>query len=146
MTVTIERIFTMDPNAVWTPKDVFSGNEGFGINMVVSASPDLVEEGHRYHAQYSIVNPENDPSERRWWMFAGNSIIGFNTIDRHKDRDFDLQDFGTFWTWQSWDNAMRDTRGPGTSGGVYSIRGSIFVLDNDDFDITEPFAFNFRVR
>lgn len=145
--IRIDRIFTMDPADVWTPKDVFFPNDPFGITMIVSASADLVEERLRYDMVWQMVNPRSDPYETGWYSIIAGDAVGYHTIDWHaRNNLFQWQNFGTWVSWAHYSDAVSHVRGPSKNRGVFAVRGSIEVVGTDLFDLTLPFAFNYKVR
>lgn len=145
--IRIDRIFTMDPSDVWTPKNAFFFNDPFGINIIATASSDLVDERLRYDIVWQMVNPRDDPYNTRWFSFTGGTIIGYHTIDWHvRNEVFQWPSFGHWVTWGQYSDAVSHVSGVGSNSGVFSVRGSIEVQGTDQFDLTLPFAFNYKVR
>lgn len=145
--VRIVRIFTMDPADIWTPKDVFFPNDPFGITIVVSASADLVIEHRRYDLVWQMVNPRDDPYETQWYSIMAGGPIGYYTIDWHSRNNlFEFRLFGHYVSWAHYSDAVSHVQGPSRHSGVFTVGGSIEVVGSDEFDLTPPFAFNYKVR
>jgi len=148
--IQIEKIFAMDPMNRWQEKRAFLISDRFGLMMIVSASSDLVAQRPRFDILYQMVNPIDEPNERHvWFQELGHNgpVTLHHTIDWHfRDQLFPrLERFGIYIGWPTYSDAVRPTRGPGLVG-VFSARGSISIVGTDLFDLTDPFAFNFKVR
>ena len=94
--VRITNMFTMDPGDVWTTNDVFFPNDPFGINILVYATPEVVEERLRYDLIFHMVNPGTDPFEPNWFSILSGDVVGYDTIDWHVNNSiFQWQNFSS---------------------------------------------------
>jgi len=145
--IRINRIFTMDPADAWTPKNVFTPDDPFGITITASASSFLIDERLRYDLVWQMVNPRSDPYETVWYSEIAGEAVAYDTIDWHSRNNlFQWQNFGQWVTWSHYSDAVSHVRGPDKESGVFTVRGSIEVVGTDLFDLTSPFAFNYKVR
>ena len=144
--LSIDQIFTMDPADPWTPKNVFSASDPFGITIICSASAELVQKRLLYDLVWQMVNPRDDPFGTVWYSDS-TTVFKYHTIDWHsRDNLFQWQSFGHWAAWDHYSDAVSHVLGPSKHAGVFSVRGSIEVAGTDLFDMTTPFAFNYKVR
>ncbi len=146
MPIRIEAVFPCDPFNVWQAKRVFSPDDPFGLSMMLSASGDLV--GRRATAILSMVNPSGDPNGRQWYTLdMQRRPHGQTTIDWSVNWGPIGRFFGMWVTWSRYRDAIAHL-GPslGRTDGVYALRGSVTVDGTDEFDLSSPFAFHYRIR
>ena len=94
-----------------------------------------------------MVNPRSDPHETAWYSIIAGDGIGHHIIDWHaRNNLFQWQNFRHSISWAHYSDAVSHVRGPSKNSGVFTVRGSIEVVGTDLFDLTLPFAFNYKVR
>ena len=139
----ITGVYTADPADVWTPKSSFVTSDPFAIVVTAQCDSSLVAEGLSYDGVVQIVNPRQDPYTDNWWTFDGDNVFSMPTVDNTGTLAFQWTNFGFWWTWDRYSDAVSQINGP-TIQGVYYVQGTMSVEGSNLFAASGQFWFKVR--
>ena len=133
--VQIPTVYAADPGDIWTPKSYFVSSEAFAIVMRVQASSDLVKAGLSYEAVFQMVTPRLDiHNDARWWTVAEDQAFVMPTKDIYWDSEpFTSDNFAIAVSWNKYEDAVAEIRGPERTKGLFYVRGTIDVVGTNLF-------------